>query len=110
MKVAVLGAGRVGRAMALDIVDAGIAPGCSNLILGRMEEMMDETTRFECVVGGLPVVRHWPFQYKAPFSPWTSSRNTSGRLGSGGPERPSRFRRCPRWKPWISRRSAPWRL
>lgn len=51
------------------IVDAGIAPGCSNLILGRMEEMMDETTRFECVVGGLPVVRHWPFQYKAPFSP-----------------------------------------
>jgi saccharopine dehydrogenase-like NADP-dependent oxidoreductase len=51
------------------IVDAGIAPGCSNLILGRMEELMDETTRFECVVGGLPVVRHWPFQYKAPFSP-----------------------------------------
>ncbi len=51
------------------IVDAGIAPGCSNLILGRMEEMMSETTRFECVVGGLPVVRKWPFQYKAPFSP-----------------------------------------
>jgi len=51
------------------IVDAGIAPGCSNLILGRLEEEMDETTRFECVVGGLPVVRHWPFQYKAPFSP-----------------------------------------
>ena len=51
------------------IVDAGIAPGCSNLILGRLEEMMSETTRFECVVGGLPVVRKWPFQYKAPFSP-----------------------------------------
>jgi saccharopine dehydrogenase-like NADP-dependent oxidoreductase len=51
------------------IVDAGIAPGCSNLILGRMEDLMDETTRFECVVGGLPVVRHWPFQYKAPLSP-----------------------------------------
>jgi len=51
------------------VVDAGIAPGCSNLILGRMEEMFDETTRFRCVVGGLPVVRHWPFQYKAPFSP-----------------------------------------
>ncbi|MGD2122057.1 MAG: saccharopine dehydrogenase C-terminal domain-containing protein [Gemmatimonadota bacterium] len=51
------------------IVDAGIAPGCSNLILGRMEELMSETTRFECVVGGLPVVRKWPFQYKAPFSP-----------------------------------------
>ncbi len=51
------------------IVDAGVAPGCSNLILGRHEEEMDETTRFECVVGGLPVVRRWPFQYKAPFSP-----------------------------------------
>jgi saccharopine dehydrogenase-like NADP-dependent oxidoreductase len=51
------------------IVDAGIAPGCSNLILGRLEQMMSETTRFECVVGGLPVVRQWPFQYKAPFSP-----------------------------------------
>ena len=51
------------------IVDAGIAPGCSNLILGRLEELMSETTRFECVVGGLPVVRKWPFQYKAPFSP-----------------------------------------
>jgi saccharopine dehydrogenase-like NADP-dependent oxidoreductase len=51
------------------VVDAGIAPGCSNLILGRMEEMMDETHRFRCVVGGLPVIRQWPFQYKAPFSP-----------------------------------------
>mgnify|MGYP001826973664 FL=1 len=51
------------------IVDAGVAPGCSNLILGRMEELMEEATSFNCVVGGLPVVRHWPFQYKAPFSP-----------------------------------------
>ena len=51
------------------IVDAGVAPGCSNLILGRMEELLDEATRFDCVVGGLPVVRRWPFQYKAPFSP-----------------------------------------
>lgn len=51
------------------VVDAGIAPGCSNLILGRMEEELDSTSRFECLVGGLPVVRHWPFQYKAPFSP-----------------------------------------
>jgi lysine 6-dehydrogenase len=51
------------------VVDAGIAPGCSNLILGRMEEEMDSTSRFECLVGGLPAVRHWPFEYKAPFSP-----------------------------------------
>ena len=51
------------------IVDAGVAPGCSNMVIGRMEEELDKTTRFECVVGGLPVVRHWPFQYKVPFSP-----------------------------------------
>lgn len=51
------------------IVDAGIAPGCSNLILGHLEEEMESTTRFKCVVGGLPVDRHWPFEYKAPFSP-----------------------------------------
>ncbi len=51
------------------IVDAGISPGCSNLILGRLEEAMDQTTRFECAVGGLPVVRSWPFQYKAPYAP-----------------------------------------
>jgi lysine 6-dehydrogenase len=30
---------------------------------------MDSTSRFECLVGGLPAVRHWPFEYKAPFSP-----------------------------------------
>jgi lysine 6-dehydrogenase len=51
------------------VVDAGIAPGCSNLILGRFEEEMDSTSRFECLVGGLPAVRDWPFEYKAPFSP-----------------------------------------
>jgi lysine 6-dehydrogenase len=51
------------------VMDAGIAPGCSNLILGRMEEEMDTTSRFECLAGGLPVVRHSPFEYKAPFSP-----------------------------------------
>jgi saccharopine dehydrogenase-like NADP-dependent oxidoreductase len=51
------------------IVDAGIAPGCSNLILGRLESELDETSRFECLVGGLPLIRQWPFQYKAPFSP-----------------------------------------
>jgi lysine 6-dehydrogenase len=51
------------------IVDAGVAPGCSNLILGRMEAEMQETSLFECLVGGLPVIRQWPFQYKAPFSP-----------------------------------------
>ena len=51
------------------LVDCGIAPGLSNLILGRMEEHMDETVSFHCLVGGLPVERTWPWEYKAPFSP-----------------------------------------
>jgi lysine 6-dehydrogenase len=51
------------------IVDCGVAPGCSNLLLGRQAATMDEVTRFWCGVGGLPVVRSWPYEYKAPFSP-----------------------------------------
>ncbi len=51
------------------IVDCGIAPGCSNLILGYLESVLDAVERFECLVGGLPAVRTWPFEYKAPFSP-----------------------------------------
>jgi saccharopine dehydrogenase-like NADP-dependent oxidoreductase len=34
-----------------------------------MEELLDETTSFQCLVGGLPVERTWPWEYKAPFSP-----------------------------------------
>jgi lysine 6-dehydrogenase len=51
------------------LVDCGIAPGLSNLVLGRMEEHLDETSSFHCLVGGLPVERTWPWEYKAPFSP-----------------------------------------
>ncbi len=51
------------------LVDFGIAPGCSNLILGRMGTELDEVERFRCLVGGLPSVRVWPWEYKAPFSP-----------------------------------------
>jgi saccharopine dehydrogenase-like NADP-dependent oxidoreductase len=51
------------------VVDCGVAPGLSNLVLGRMEELLDETTSFQCLVGGLPVERTWPWEYKAPFSP-----------------------------------------
>ena len=50
------------------IVDCGVAPGMSNLVLGRYNEEM-EIENFECYVGGLPAVRRKPFEYKAPFSP-----------------------------------------
>jgi saccharopine dehydrogenase-like NADP-dependent oxidoreductase len=50
------------------ITDIGVAPGLDNLILGYHDGQM-EVSRFECLVGGLPVQRDMPFQYKAPFSP-----------------------------------------
>lgn len=50
------------------IVDCGVAPGMDNLILGRYNEQL-KLTDFECLVGGLPKVKKWPFNYKAPFSP-----------------------------------------
>ncbi len=50
------------------VTDCGVAPGMSNLILGYHNEMM-QVNSFECLVGGLPVVREWPYEYKAVFSP-----------------------------------------
>ncbi len=50
------------------IVDCGVAPGMSNLILGYYNERM-KINNFECMVGGLPKKRVYPFEYKAPFSP-----------------------------------------
>ena len=49
--------------------DCGIAPGLGNLVLGRLEEELDECVSFHCFVGGLPVERTWPWEYKALFSP-----------------------------------------
>jgi saccharopine dehydrogenase-like NADP-dependent oxidoreductase len=50
------------------IVDCGVAPGMSNLILGHHDRQM-EVERFRCYVGGLPKKRDWPYEYKAVFSP-----------------------------------------
>lgn len=50
------------------IVDCGVAPGMSNLILGYYNSLM-QIDDFECMVGGLPKQRIKPFEYKAPFSP-----------------------------------------
>ena len=50
------------------IVDCGVAPGMDNVILGHYNKKM-KLTDFECLVGGLPKVKKWPFCYKAPFSP-----------------------------------------
>ncbi|HVP92037.1 MAG TPA: saccharopine dehydrogenase C-terminal domain-containing protein [Terriglobales bacterium] len=50
------------------VVDCGVAPGMSNMVLGHHAARMS-VSHFRCYVGGLPFRRDFPFEYKAPFSP-----------------------------------------
>ena len=50
------------------VTDMGVAPGMCNVILGRHNASM-EVHSYLCLVGGLPVERIWPWEYRAPFSP-----------------------------------------
>ena len=51
------------------IVDCGVAPGMSNVLIGHVDQLLDRTEKILIYVGGLPEVREWPFEYKAVFSP-----------------------------------------
>ncbi len=51
------------------IVDCGVAPGMSNVLAAHVDTLLDSTKSILIYVGGLPVVREWPFEYKAGFSP-----------------------------------------
>jgi saccharopine dehydrogenase-like NADP-dependent oxidoreductase len=51
------------------LVDFGVAPGCSTLFYGHLTTRWRRVESYVCYVGGLPVERRWPWQYKAPFSP-----------------------------------------
>jgi len=51
------------------ICDIGVAPGMSNVLIGYGSSMLDTLEKGITYVGGLPVVRTWPFEYKAVFSP-----------------------------------------
>jgi saccharopine dehydrogenase-like NADP-dependent oxidoreductase len=51
------------------IVDCGVAPGLSNLMVGWGAAQLDPCERVEIYVGGLPEVRRWPYQYRAGFAP-----------------------------------------
>jgi lysine 6-dehydrogenase len=51
------------------VVDCGVAPGLCNIIAGYIYGQLDRMERYVCYVGGLPIVREWPFEYKAVFSP-----------------------------------------
>lgn len=50
------------------VADCGVAPGMGNIILGHHNQQM-QVKKYECLVGGLPVIREWPYEYKAVFSP-----------------------------------------
>ncbi|MFL2485241.1 MAG: saccharopine dehydrogenase family protein [Candidatus Neomarinimicrobiota bacterium] len=50
------------------IVDAGVAPGIPNYLLGYWDAQLNIES-FEYYVGGLPKHPQPPFNYKAPFSP-----------------------------------------
>ena len=51
------------------VVDFGVAPGMSHLLCSYATHILDVCKRLDIVVGGLPVDRNWPWEYKAPFSP-----------------------------------------
>ena len=51
------------------VVDCGVCPGLSNLLIGRVADELDHLDNILIYVGGLPEVRQWPYEYKAVFSP-----------------------------------------
>jgi saccharopine dehydrogenase-like NADP-dependent oxidoreductase len=51
------------------VVDCGVAPGMSNLLTGYVDSILDKTESVLIYVGGLPVIREFPYEYKAGFSP-----------------------------------------
>ncbi|HEX9251391.1 MAG TPA: saccharopine dehydrogenase family protein [Ignavibacteriaceae bacterium] len=51
------------------VIDCGVAPGMSNLLSGYVNSILDKTETILIYVGGLPVVREYPYEYKAGFSP-----------------------------------------
>ena len=51
------------------VVDCGVAPGLCNIMAGHAVGLLDEAHSYSCYVGGLPVVRTWPYEYRSVFSP-----------------------------------------
>ena len=51
------------------VVDCGVAPGMSNMLVAHCHRQLDRTNSAIIYVGGLPEIRRWPYEYKAVFSP-----------------------------------------
>jgi saccharopine dehydrogenase-like NADP-dependent oxidoreductase len=50
------------------VVDCGVAPGLSSIILGHLHSSLEKVDSYTCYVGGLPVIREKPLEYKTHFS------------------------------------------
>jgi lysine 6-dehydrogenase len=51
------------------VVDCGVMPGLGGMLGLHLAEGLERPERLTIFVGGLPVERRWPMEYKAPFSP-----------------------------------------
>jgi len=51
------------------IVDCGVMPGMGSMLVGQAASQLDEIEEVLILVGGLPEVREWPYEYRAVFSP-----------------------------------------
>ena len=51
------------------VVDMGVAPGMSHLLVGYVDSLLDETESAIILVGRLPVIREWPYEYKIAWFP-----------------------------------------
>jgi saccharopine dehydrogenase-like NADP-dependent oxidoreductase len=52
------------------VVDCGVAPGLSHMMVGDAIRRLDSCRMVRILVGGLPAGRGGPFEYKAGFSPY----------------------------------------
>jgi len=57
------------RKKVIALMDCGVAPGMSNLLVGYTASRLEQVNDIKIYVGGLPRVREWPYEYKAVFSP-----------------------------------------
>ncbi len=51
------------------ILDCGVMPGLGGMLGAYLARRLTRADALTIMVGGLPVARRWPLEYKAPFSP-----------------------------------------
>jgi lysine 6-dehydrogenase len=51
------------------VVDCGVSPGLGSMLAGHATTVLDPCEELQILVGGVPLQRHWPYEYKAGFDP-----------------------------------------